>query len=89
MDHTYDNCVKYTAYRWFPVANMAELTPIKVYEYYEPGKCMGCYQVVLILVSIKYEKTQILSSSSQKNWVTGVKKKSCNLYNNFCVLKEY
>jgi len=38
LDNTTNNCAEFTAFRWYPVANMAELTPIKVYEYYEPGE---------------------------------------------------
>lgn len=31
-------CVQFTMNRWFPVANMTRFMPVKVYEYYAPGK---------------------------------------------------
>lgn len=31
-------CVNFTIERWFPVANMSRYLPIRVYDYYAPGK---------------------------------------------------
>lgn len=31
-------CVQFTMNRWFPVANMTRFMPVKIYEYYAPGK---------------------------------------------------
>lgn len=31
-------CVNFTVERWFPVANMSRYLPIRVYDYYAPGK---------------------------------------------------
>lgn len=33
-----DICVNFTIERWFPVANMSRYLPIRVYDYYAPGK---------------------------------------------------
>lgn len=31
-------CVNFTVERWLPVANMSRYLPIRVYDYYAPGK---------------------------------------------------
>ncbi|KPM04684.1 LDL, Prenyltransferase and alpha-2-macroglobulin domain-containing protein [Sarcoptes scabiei] len=31
-------CISFTVQRWFPVANLTRYIPIKVYDYYAPGK---------------------------------------------------
>jgi CD109 antigen len=31
-------CVNFTIERWLPVANMSRYLPIRVYDYYAPGK---------------------------------------------------
>jgi hypothetical protein len=33
-----DTCVNFTIERWYPVANMSRYLPIRVYDYYAPGK---------------------------------------------------
>lgn len=33
-----DICVNFTIERWFPVANMSRYLPVRVYDYYAPGK---------------------------------------------------
>ena len=33
-----DTCVNFTVERWYPVANMSRYLPIRVYDYYAPGK---------------------------------------------------
>jgi len=33
-----DTCVNFTIERWYPVANMSRYLPIRVYDYYSPGK---------------------------------------------------
>lgn len=37
LDHE-QICVNFTIERWFPVANMSRYLPIRVYDYYAPGK---------------------------------------------------
>lgn len=37
LDHE-DICVNFTIERWYPVANMSRYLPIRVYDYYAPGK---------------------------------------------------
>jgi len=37
LDPSNANCVNFSAFRWFPVANITEQHFIKVFEYYEPG----------------------------------------------------
>ncbi|XP_067941196.1 CD109 antigen-like [Watersipora subatra] len=37
------NCVEFTSYRSYPVATVAELTKIKIYEYYEPTNFLLTY----------------------------------------------
>lgn len=37
LDHE-DTCVNFTIERWYPVANMSRYLPIRVYDYYAPGK---------------------------------------------------
>lgn len=32
-----DTCVEFSVERWFPVANLTKVLPVKVYEYYSPG----------------------------------------------------
>jgi hypothetical protein len=33
-----DTCINFTIERWYPVANMSRYLPIRVYDYYAPGK---------------------------------------------------
>lgn len=40
-----DTCVNFTVERWYPVANMSRYLPIRVYDYYAPGK-QSCLNVV-------------------------------------------
>lgn len=35
-----DTCVNFTIERWYPVANMSRYLPIRIYDYYAPGKIM-------------------------------------------------
>lgn len=37
LDHE-ETCVNFTIERWYPVANMSRYLPIRVYDYYAPGK---------------------------------------------------
>lgn len=41
--------MEFRAFRWFPVANMAETTGIKVYEYYEPGK--NAIKIICLIIN--------------------------------------
>lgn len=36
-----DICVNFTIERWFPVANMSRYLPVRVYDYYAPGKFLS------------------------------------------------
>lgn len=36
-------CVGFTVQRWFPVANMTRFMPVRVYDYYAPGK-LFCHE---------------------------------------------
>lgn len=40
LDHE-ETCVNFTIERWYPVANMSRYLPLRVYDYYAPGKL--CY----------------------------------------------
>lgn len=33
-----NTCVEFSVERWFPVANLTTVLPVKVYEYYSPGE---------------------------------------------------
>ena len=33
-----ETCVNFTIERWYPVANMSRYLPIRIYDYYAPGK---------------------------------------------------
>jgi hypothetical protein len=33
-----ETCINFTLERWFPVANMSRYLPIRVYDFYAPGK---------------------------------------------------
>lgn len=37
LDHE-ETCVNFTIERWYPVANMSRYLPLRVYDYYAPGK---------------------------------------------------
>lgn len=37
LDHE-QICVNFTVERWYPVANMSRYLPVRVYDYYAPGK---------------------------------------------------
>lgn len=37
LDHE-ETCVNFTIERWYPVANMSRFLPLRVYDYYAPGK---------------------------------------------------
>ena len=36
--HSTPTCVEATVQRWFPVANLSQVMPVRVYEYYAPGE---------------------------------------------------
>lgn len=43
-----DICVNFTIERWYPVANMSRYLPIRVYDYYAPGKLL--FHLIIIMV---------------------------------------
>lgn len=36
-----ETCINFTVERWYPVANMSQYLPIRVYDYYAPGMKNG------------------------------------------------
>lgn len=49
-----DTCVNFTVERWYPVANMSRYLPIRVYDYYAPGKqAHNCVTFSEIIISFR------------------------------------
>ncbi|ROT84491.1 hypothetical protein C7M84_022341 [Penaeus vannamei] len=54
-----DTCVEFSVERWFPVANLTKVLPVKVYEYYSPE----LYQVELLdMSSVTLDICQVCGS---------------------------
>ena len=47
-----ETCVNFTIERWYPVANMSRFLPIRVYDYYAPGKFIF---ILFSLTQINFE----------------------------------
>lgn len=66
LDDMY-TCVNFTVERWYPVANMSRYLPIRVYDYYAPGK-QSCKKV-LFARKYFFQKASVIVST--KMWVRG------------------
>lgn len=87
-----DTCVNFTIERWYPVANMSRYLPIRVYDYYSPGK--ESWKSVSEQTTSMYQNPSWESDSSTCSWeiphILWYQKVYCSLYKNLpsCYFKN-